>query len=106
MFSRPALLGPVILIICLTIGYSIFWLYAAMTGKDLVNAWIEKQRLEGIEVSYEKIYHSGFPFLVRVDLKSPEVRSSANRLILASQIVSLEYRPWDFKTIRLSLIHI
>ena len=59
MFSRPALLGPVILIICLTIGYSIFWLYAAMTGKDLVNAWIEKQRLEGIEVSYEKIYHSG-----------------------------------------------
>ena len=101
MFSRPALLGPVILIICLTIGYSIFWLYAAMTGKDLVNTWIEKQRLEGIEVSYEKIYHSGFPFLVRVNLKSPEVRSSANRLILTSQIVSLEYRPWNFKTVRI-----
>ena len=101
MFSRPALLGPVILIICVTIGYPIFWYYAAITGEDFVNTWIEKQRLEGIEVSHEKIDHSGFPFLVRVNLKLPEVRSAEHHLIFTSQSVSLEYRPWDFKTLRI-----
>ena len=72
-----------------------------MTGEDLVNTWIEKQRLHGIEVSHEKINHSGFPFLVRVNLKSPEARSPGHRLIFASQNVSVEYRPWDFKTVRI-----
>ena len=36
MFSSPALLGPVILIIGLTVGYPIYWFYAASIGEDLV----------------------------------------------------------------------
>ena len=101
MFSRPALIGPFILIISLTVGYPIFWFFAALTGESLVNTWIEKRHLQGIEVSHEKINYSGFPFLIRVTLKSPEVRSSANRLIFTSQSVSLEYRPWNFNTLRI-----
>jgi hypothetical protein len=104
MFSRPALLTPCILIISLTVGYPIFWFYAALTGEDLINTWIEKRRLQGLEVSHEKISSSGFPFLVRVTLKSPEVRSSTNRLIFTSQSASLEYKPWDFKTLRIEAI--
>ena len=62
MFSRPALLGPVILIIGLAVGYPIYWFYAASIGEDLVTRWIEERRLERIDVSHGSIERSGFPF--------------------------------------------
>ena len=61
MFSRPALLGPVILIIGLAVGYPIYWFYAASIGEDLVTRWIEERRLESIDVSHGSIERSGFP---------------------------------------------
>ena len=55
MFSSPALLGPVILIIGLTVGYPIYWFYAASIGEDLVTRWIEERRLQSIDISHGSI---------------------------------------------------
>ena len=99
MFSSPALLGPVILIIGLTVGYPIYWFYAASIGEDLVTRWIEERRLQSIDVSHGSIERSGFPLLVRIDVKSPEARSSEHRFQFTSQSLSFEFRPWDFKNI-------
>ena len=100
MFSRPALLGPVILIIGLAVGYPIYWFYAASIGEDLVTQWIEERRLQSIDISHGSIERSGFPLLVRIDVKSPEARSSEHRFQFTSQSLSFEFRPWNFKTLR------
>jgi len=101
MFSRPALIGPVILVVGLAIVYPIFWFYAASFGEDLMRDWIEERRLEKIAVTHGQIDRSGFPFLVRVVLKSPEIRAPEHGFRFTSQSVSLEFRPWDFNTLRI-----
>ena len=59
MFSRPALLGPVILIVGRG-RLSIYWFYAASIGEDLVTRWIE--HVLGIVYRTVRSSDPAFPF--------------------------------------------
>jgi hypothetical protein len=97
---RPMRLGFVILALLLVLlgGYSAYWLIVAGQIKDGVAAWAQAEQAEKVDVSWQKIGVTGFPFRCRIAFEtavlrdgrvtpSPEVRIPA---------LSASVWPWDF----------
>ncbi|HZD25805.1 MAG TPA: DUF2125 domain-containing protein [Alphaproteobacteria bacterium] len=65
-----ALVAAVVLAALAWTGY---WFYAAHRVEDGVEAWAAHQRAQGMQVSWEGLKVSGFPFRIRVDVAAPHL---------------------------------
>ena len=59
----------------ITALYTIFWFFMASSLRDGIGEWVERQRQDGIEVSYAKLELSGFPFRLRATMEAPGLAS-------------------------------
>jgi hypothetical protein len=104
---RATLLGLAVLIPLLVLlgAYTAYWLIVAGRIKDGFVTWAQTERAGKIDVSWQNIGVTGFPFACRVKLEGtilrdgritppPELRIPA---LLASA------RPWDFATWQLAV---
>ena len=103
---RPTRLGLAFLALLLVLlgAYSAYWLILAGQIKDGVAAWAQTERAEKIEISWEKIGVTGFPFAFRVGLESAVLRDG--RVTPPPELripaLSASARPWDFAGWRLA----
>ena len=101
MLSKRVLIGPIILLAFVLLGYPAYWLYAASIGKELLHDWIDKQRRDGFTVNHGPIETTGFPFLVRIEILAPDASNPAVGLSWRSEKLHLDLQPWDLKRYRL-----
>ena len=100
MFSKRTLLGPILLLVTVAIGYPAYWFYAASLSESLLQNWIEEQRSNGFTVNNRPIERSGFPFVVRLTLPAPEASNAKIGFSWRSEKLRLELQPWDLKRLR------
>ncbi|WP_417452734.1 DUF2125 domain-containing protein [Kiloniella sp.] len=89
------------------ISFSIaFWFWAASQMETSLNRWSEKQRSRGFEISHGPLSISGFPFLVRADLKEPRIKSPEGWYWQTPHL-SAEATPWSplSMVVDLSAVH-
>ena len=91
------------LLLVLLGAYTAYWLIIVEQIKSGVTAWAQAERTDKMDVSWESIGVSGFPFACRVSLKNATLRD--RRLSPAPELriplLSGEARPWDFSKWRL-----
>ena len=104
MFSKRTLLGPVLLLVTVAIGYPGYWFYAASLSESLLQKWIEEQRPNGFTVNHRPVERSGFPFVVRLTLPAPEASNAEMGFSWRSEKLQLEFQPWDFRRFRLDAL--
>ncbi len=100
MFSRRALIAPIVLLVLLAAGYSAFWAYAAASARDAVTDWLERLRADGVETSHGEISTTGFPMLIRLEVAEPAI-ASGSRWRWRAGAVAIEMQPWDFSRFRI-----
>ncbi|OHC73847.1 MAG: hypothetical protein A3G18_04435 [Rhodospirillales bacterium RIFCSPLOWO2_12_FULL_58_28] len=52
-----------------SIVYALFWAGMAYQFREAVNGWMEMRRAEGYQVKYESFRLSGFPLIIRMEMK-------------------------------------
>ncbi len=104
MFSKRTLLGPILLLVTVAIGYPAYWFYAASLSESLLQNWIEEQRSNGFTVNHRPVERSGFPFVVRLTLPAPEARNAETGFSWRSEKLQLELQPWDLRRLRLDAL--
>lgn len=86
----------------LVLAYAAAWFFMAVTAREQVDAWAEKQRQRGYTVRYDGLETTGFPFDIRLDIINPGF--GAPQVVRpwgweGSQL-SLHMRPWNLSRIR------
>ena len=104
MFSKHTLIGPVLVLVTVAIGYPAYWFYTASLSEALLQKWIEKQRPSGFTVNHRPVERSGFPFVVRLTLPAPEAANAEMGFSWRSEKLQLEFQPWDFRRFRLNAL--
>ena len=90
MFSKRTLLGPILLLVTVAIGYPAYWLYAASLSESLLQNWIEEQRLNGFTVNHLSVERSGFPLVIRLTLPALEASNAEIAFSWRSEKLQLE----------------
>jgi hypothetical protein len=102
---RPPRFGLVVVALLLVLlgAYTAYWLVVARRITDGVAAWVQTERAEKIDASWERIGVEGFPFVCRVELENAVLRDG--RLTPPPELhvpaLSASARPWDFASWRL-----
>ena len=98
------LLGPVLLLVTVAIGYPAYWLYAASLSESLLQNWIEEQRSNGFTVNHRPVERSGFPLVIRLTLPALEASNAEMGFSWRSEKLQLELQPWDLRRLRLDAL--
>jgi hypothetical protein len=101
MISRRTVLGPVLIVLVVLIGFPAYWLYAASFAESALRDWIQRQRDDGYEIGHGVIDRSGFPMLIRLRLPSPRLALPAAGWSWRSDDMTLELQPWDLWRFRI-----
>ena len=102
---RPPRFGLVVVALLLVLlgAYTAYWLVVARRITDAAAAWVQTERAEKIDASWERIGVKGFPFVCRVELENAVLRDG--RLTPPPELripaLSASARPWDFTSWRL-----
>ncbi|MBI4184859.1 MAG: DUF2125 domain-containing protein [Proteobacteria bacterium] len=94
---------PILLVVVLVGGYSMYWTYIANGLRDGVEEWATSRRKEGYLVSFAELRKSGYPLRVRVTLVDPRMGRAGKELTWAwtGPRTAVEMRPWSFSRIAL-----
>ena len=101
MFSRRALIGPIVLVLLVVAGYPAYWFYAKGIAEDAFARWVEARRAEGYEVAHGPAEVGGFPMLIRLRVPDPAIAAPDRRWRWRGAAARLEMQPWDFHRYRL-----
>jgi hypothetical protein len=86
-------------------AYTAYWFVVAGRIEDSVVSWAQSARADKMDVSWQKLRVTGFPFAFRVDLENAALRDHA--LAPAPEIrvprLTGTARPWDFGDWRLAV---
>ncbi len=101
-----ALRRTAILIVILTAGYVAYWFYGTTLVRDGVENWIAAARAEGIEAAHAGLEVSGFPTNYHVEVARPSIAGASEgaQWDWKSEAAIADIRPFDFQTLRLSLV--
>lgn len=100
MFLRPLLLGPILLILLLGVGYPLFWFYAAGEVEDGFLRWRDTQIKKGYVVEHGALAVGGFPGAVRLAIDAPAVASTKDGWSVKSSRADFEIQPWNWRRYR------
>lgn len=98
MTSRfTPLFAGLALFIVIAGGYSVGWLLAADTARDIVRDWAAEQREQGYEVTWSALETTGFPGMINVVLSDPQVRfpKTNGGGGWATRKLTISARPWS-----------
>jgi hypothetical protein len=102
--TRLGLAALALLLVLLGAYTAYYWLIVVRQIKDGFAAWAQAERAEKVDVSWQKIGATGFPFTCRVALDTVVLRDGrmtpAPELRIA--VLAGEARPWDFARWRLA----
>src|SRR5260370_10769334 len=102
---RPMRLSLAALVLLLVVlgAYTAYWLIVVQKIKNGFAAWAQAERAEKVDVSWQAIDVTGFPFACRIVLDAVVLRD--DRVTPAPElripVVAGETRPWDFARWRL-----
>ena len=101
---RPWLIASVVLVFIGAI-YSILWIALAMSVQEQSVMWIKEQSNHGLNLRYEKLVASGYPFAIHLEVTSPALSVSKNAFSLDWQGESLKVttRLWDKNRYRIEV---
>jgi len=90
-----------ILAIVLVIGialYTAYWWIAAGKIEEAAAQWRDAVRAQKLDVSWQAMRVTGYPFAFRLELTQAAVKNSATLPVVALQtpVLSATIRPWDF----------
>jgi hypothetical protein len=93
------------LIVILAAGYVAYWFYGTTLVRDGVENWIAAARAEGVEAAHAGLEVSGFPNNYHIAVARPSIAGASQgaRWDWKSEAAVADIRPYDFRTIRLSL---
>ena len=78
---RPWLIASVVLVFIGAI-YSILWIALAMSVQEQSVMWIKEQSNHGLNLRYDKLVASGYPFAIHLEVTSPALSVSKNAFSL------------------------
>ena len=98
------LIGLLVLLVALAVGYFFYWRYVARQLEAGVAAWAEQQRALGNEVAFEWDGIGGFPFRFSADFRDPAIRWRGPREETAWTGATLHaaMAPWNLRQIAVS----
>jgi hypothetical protein len=78
------------------LAYTVYWLVVSAHFKSRIAEWIEARKLEGIEVTYDKLSVSGFPYRFEVEIVKPVLARPGQGLAFkwTSPLMLLESLAW------------
>jgi hypothetical protein len=97
---RPTRLGLVVAAVLLVLlgAYTAYWWIVASRISDGITAWAQTERAAKVDISWQKVGVTGFPFFWRIKLENAVLRDG--RLTPSPEVrlpaVSAIARPWDF----------
>ena len=97
---RPTRLGLAVVAVLLVLlgAYTAYWWIVATRISDGITAWVQTERAEKVDISWQKVGVTGFPLFWRVALDHAVLRDG--RLTPSPELrlpaVSATARPWDF----------
>jgi hypothetical protein len=97
---RSARLGLAALALLLVLlgAYTAYWLIVVERIKDGIALWAQTEKVEKVDVSWQRIVATGFPFAFRVVLNTVALRDSrvSPAPELRIPVLAGETRPWNF----------
>jgi hypothetical protein len=100
-FSWKLLIGPVVLIVLLAVGYPLYWHYAAWRLGQEVAAWLELRRGEGWSAVHGPPVVDGFPMALRLTLPAPALGADPAGWRWRGAKAVLEVQPWNWRRFRI-----
>lgn len=84
-------------IVALLIAYVIFWFVLAHVARVKIADWIEAQRTEGIEITYDRLDIGGFPYRLQVDVRGLGITGHEGDLLwtVESPNAAAVIMPWN-----------
>jgi hypothetical protein len=85
-------------------AYTAFWLVAAGSIKEGVAAWAESARAQQLDVAWQAIGVSGYPFAFRIELSAAGLRNNSTNpaIELRAPIITATTRPWAYRVWRIT----
>jgi hypothetical protein len=76
-------------------GYVAWWYVVASQLETNIVTWIEQQRSQGVEATFEKIAQKGFLGSVHFSIKKPKIQKSGPRgWTWSGDVLNLSLKPW------------
>jgi len=76
-------------------GYGVWWYVVASQFEKNIAIWIEQQRAQGVEATFEKMSQKGFPGSIHFSIKKPKIQKSGHRgWTWAGDVLNLSLKPW------------
>ncbi len=84
-------------LVALLVLYVIFWFVLAHVARVKIGEWIEAQRTEGIDVTYDRLDIGGFPYRLQVELRDLKVTGHEGDLLweMESPNAAAVIMPWN-----------
>lgn len=81
----------------LLVLYVIFWFVLAHVARVKIAEWIEAQRTEGIEITYDRLDIGGFPYRLQVEVRDLNVTGREGELlwVMESPGATAVIMPWN-----------
>jgi hypothetical protein len=83
-------------------GYTAYWLIAAGTVGERVDAWADEHRAAGYEIAFAERDVGGFPFRFEVLITKPNVTNVPKGWHWEAESLTLSARPWNLHHIGVS----
>src|SRR5262249_60171771 len=97
--TRLGLIAAAILLIVGAGAYTVFWWVAADRIKEGVVGWAEQARAQNLDIVWNTIRVSGYPFAFRIRLSDATLRKTAANPPVEGHAadISASTRPWAYR---------
>src|SRR5258708_36159490 len=102
--TRFGLIAAAVLLLVAGGAYTAFWLITADRIKAGAAAWAESARAQQLDIAWQAIGVSGYPFAFRLELSAPSLRNISTNppLELRAPVITATTRPWAYRVWRIS----
>src|SRR5215471_2137907 len=105
--TRLGLIAAVVLLVVGAGAYTVFWWVAADRIKEAVVGWAGQARAQNLDIVWNTIGVSGYPFAFRIRLSDATLRNTAANppVEVHAADISASTRPWAYRVWRIAARH-